>query len=140
MAALEPARGWRAVSIMDQRPTPEFFCGSAIAALTGLLFGLLLHTPWEKHPGGPQILFSTAAAAELARPAGADDAVQASTPDPVENADLEPASVTPAPLPVTRLSPEMFDVQPAAADEAERRDVGDLTADAVPPPCPRAPD
>jgi hypothetical protein len=111
---------------MEQRLTPKVFYGSAIAALTGLLFGLLLHTPWQKHPGGPQILFSRAEAAERLDP-GADNP-PAGQPDPVELADEDTGHAPPDPLPVTRLHPEMFDVQPAA-DETQRRAVDDVVAD-----------
>jgi hypothetical protein len=116
---------------MDQRLTPELFCGSAIAALAGLLFGLLLHVPWAKHPGGPQILFSTAQAAEPVRPLPADAA--AAAPAPAETAALDTRYGPPAPLPVVRLRPDMFDVQPAAAGEAGREDIDDLLVDAAPP-------
>jgi hypothetical protein len=101
---------------MEQRLTPEVFYGAAIAALIGLVFGLLLHIGWEKHPGGPQILFSAAEAAEPVRPAIVDGA---------EVADLDASPVEPTPLPVVRLHPEMFDVKPAAADEIQRQDAGE---------------
>jgi hypothetical protein len=115
---------------MEQRLTPGLFCGSAVAALTGLLFGLLLHVPWAKHPGGPRILFSRAEAAEPAHPA-------AVPPEPVEAADLDTRHVAHHPLPVVRLRADMFDVQPAAADGAQRKSVGDLVVDAAPPAPPR---
>jgi hypothetical protein len=121
---------------MEQRLTPEVFYGSAIAALCGLLFGLMLHTAWEKHPGGPQILFSRAEAAEAhPDPAASSDAIAAS--NQTEVADLDVGYLPPDPLPVTRLHPEMFDVQPAAADEAEREDVDDLAAEEPPSAPPR---
>lgn len=116
---------------MRERLTPEFFCGSAMAALTGLLFGLMLHIPWQKHPGGPQIL-SRAQAAE-AHPAKSSPA-NAVAGGPAELADFDDGPVPPDPLPVVRLRPEMFDTQPAAADDAERRDVDELLADEAPPP------
>jgi len=122
---------------MEQRLTPEVFYGSAIAALCGLLFGLLLHIAWQKHPGGPQILLSRAEAAEVVRPTVDDAAVAVPAADPIEVADQDTALVPPAPLPVTRLHPEMFDVQPAAAGEAQREDVGELAADADPQAPPR---
>jgi hypothetical protein len=115
---------------MEQRLTPEVFYGSAIAALCGLLFGLLLHAGWQRHPGGPRILFSSAEAAELAH---ADaDTPRTAQPDPVVLADDNCSYVPPDPLPVTRLAPQMFDVQPAAADEAERQSVDDVVADDAP--------
>ena len=119
---------------MEQRLTPAVFSGSAISALVGLLMGVLLHLPWEKHPGGPQILLSAAEAAQPARPAP-DEAVEAPAPEPIQTADLDTGYAPPTPLPVTRLHPEMFDVQPAAAEDAERQDVDGLaTADEAPPP------
>jgi hypothetical protein len=118
---------------MEQRLTPAFFCGSAIAALTGLLFGVVLHLPWQKHPGGPQIQVAAAQAAEPAHPAVDDATVDVAASIPVESADLDSGPVTPDPLPVTRLHPELFDVQPAATDETERQDADDLAADVAPP-------
>ena len=107
---------------MEQRVTPEFFCGAGVAALCGLLFGLVLHIPWQKHPGGPQILFGSAQAAEPSRPISREAAVGAAQAAPTEIADLDTSYVEPAPLPVVRLHPEMFDVQPAAAGDAERQE------------------
>ena len=115
---------------MDQRLTPEFFYGSAIAALTGLLFGLMLHAGWEKRPGGPQLLFSSAAAEALYSPTTDDQA--AAQPSPINVADLDTGYIAPDPLPVTRLNPEMFEVQPAAAGETERQDADTDVADAAP--------
>ena len=117
---------------MEQRLSQEVFYGSAIAALCGLLFGLLLHIPWEKHPGGPQILFSRAEAAELPRVDAENLVAAASTDRQVEVADEDVSHVTPDPLPVTRLRPEMFDVQPAAAGDDEREDIDDVAADDAP--------
>ena len=117
---------------MEQRLSQEVFYGSAIAALCGLLFGLLLHIPWENHPGGPQILFSRAEAAELPRVDAEDLTADAPTDRPTEVADEDTGHVTPDPLPVTRLHPEMFDVRPAAADEEQREDVDEAVADAAP--------
>src|SRR5437879_1052728 len=110
---------------MEQRLTPEFFMGSAIAALFGLAFGLLLHGPWQKNAGGPQIWFASAAAEALVQPSGEDDPV--SSPQPLELADFDTGYVPPTPLPVTRLDPARFDpdrvdVRPAQADDAERLD------------------
>jgi hypothetical protein len=124
---------------MEQRPTPEFFSGAAIAALCGLLFGLLLHTPWEKHPGGPQILFGSAQAAEPSRPAPREDAADSGPSAPTEVANPDTGYVRPDPLPVTRLAPQMFDVQPAAAEEAERRNVDEVVDEGAPQPSPRDP-
>jgi hypothetical protein len=125
---------------MDQRLKPAVFYGSAIAALAGLLFGLLLHTGWRNHSGGPQIVFASAAAAELAKPdtdAPTTDQPGPDQPAAVQAADEDTGPVTPDPLPVIRLAPEMFDAQPAAADEAERQDVGDVVADVAPQAPPR---
>jgi hypothetical protein len=112
---------------MEQRLTPEFFYGSAIAALCGLLFGLLLHAAWQKHPGGPQILFGSAQAAEAV-----PDSRQVDQPASVELVDNDTGHVTPDPLPVTRLAPHMFEVQPAAADEAKRQAIDEVVADDAP--------
>jgi hypothetical protein len=120
---------------MEQRPTQGAFYGSAIAALGGLLIGLLLHGAWQKRPGGPQILLASPAAAEPARPA-ADDQPSAARGGAVL-AGLDPSRVAPDPLPVTRLAPDMFDVQPAATGGVERQDVGDQVADAAPQAPPR---
>ena len=117
---------------MEQRLSQEVFYGSAIAALGGLLFGLLLHIPWEKHPGGPQILLSRAEAAEPVRLSADDLTADAPVDRPTEVADEDTGHVPPDPLPVTRLRPGMFDVQPAAADEEQREDVDDAVADAAP--------
>jgi hypothetical protein len=118
---------------MEQRFTQEFFYGSAIAALTGLVFGLALHIPWEKHPGGPQILFSRAEAEEVVRPDSKDAKGAIPEADQIEVADQDTSPLPPDPLPVTRLAPQMFDVRPGAADEAERQAVDDLVADDGPP-------
>jgi len=120
---------------MEQRLTPEFFCGSAVAALAGILFGMALHVPWQKHPGGPQILSRPPELAAAADPSA--DSPPAPAASPTELADLDTTHVRPDPLPVTRLHPEMFNVQPAAAGEAERQDADDLVADDAPPPLPR---
>jgi hypothetical protein len=117
------------------KPEPEFFSGSAIAALVGLLFGLMLHVAWQKNPGGPQIV-SAAKAASAARAPSADDP-PANPPGGVELADQDSGPVAPAPLPVTRLAPQMFEVQPAAAGEAEREDAVGLAADDAPQPASR---
>ncbi len=113
---------------MEQRLTPNAFYGSAIAALAGLMLGLAFHGAWEKHPGGPQILFSAAQAA-VTHPDPADSVEAIATTDQTEVADLDTGYVKPDPLPVVRLHPEMFDVQPAATDGAERTDADDLVKD-----------
>jgi hypothetical protein len=123
---------------MEDRVTPGAFYGSAIAALIGLAMGLMLHGSWRNHSAGPQLLLSSAAAAELARPAGDDDDQQAvpepETPtDSEQLADLDTGYVDPTPLPVTRLDPDRFDVQPAA-DDVARQDVDDDSPDAEPAP------
>ncbi len=118
---------------MLDRLTPGAFYGAAISALSGLALGLLLQQPWQKHPGGPQILFNSAAAAELSRPPSSDDNASAPFEDQQArgNAQLaaldaaynDPGYIPPDPLPVTRLDPGRFDVKPAAdqieADEAD---------------------
>ena len=131
------------LKVTEDTVEPGAFYGSAIAALIGLLMGLMLHGPWDKRPGGPQIWFSSAAAEALAHPAKTDDdqAAVDAAPQPVEDqqlADLDLDYVPPDPLPVTRLAPDRFpdrvDAQPAAAEDAERQDVdGLMTADAAPP-------
>ncbi len=99
--------------------TPSFFYGAATTALCGLAVGMVLHGPWQTAASGPQILFSSAAAAELARPADdapVTDPVQAA-PDSVYD-DVTPLAdeyVEPTPLPVTRLAP---DAQVAGVDES----------------------
>jgi len=121
---------------MEDKVTPGAFYGSALAALCGLALGLALHGPWASHPGGPQIWFSSAAAEELARPATDQDVAAATAPDeaPQQVADLDPGYVDPNPLPVTRLDPDRFNVEPAAAGEAEREDVDDQIDDGPRPP------
>ncbi|MGZ3276217.1 MAG: hypothetical protein ACXU82_16730 [Caulobacteraceae bacterium] len=118
---------------MEQRLEPEVFYGSAIAALCGLMFGLMLHVAWEKHPGGPQILLFSRAEAAEAHPDPAEPEETVATADQALAADLDTGYLPPQPLPVTRLHPEMFDVQPATAGDVERQDVDDLAADAAPP-------
>jgi hypothetical protein len=125
---------------MEQRPEPAIFYGAAIAALTGLLSGLVLPVAWQKHPGGPQIVFAPAAAAERGKPDAEPSATDQPKPDPpaaVQLAEADTGPVTPDPLPVTRLAPDMFDVQPAAAANAERQDAADVLADGAPQPPPR---
>jgi len=119
---------------MRERLEPEVFYGAAIVTLCGLLFGLALHVAWSKHPGGPQIVTPSAAAAEAAHPVA--DKAPADPPAPVELAQQDSGPVAPDPLPVTRLAPEMFDVQPAAADQVERQDADDLADDDAPQPQP----
>ena len=111
---------------MEDRLTPGAFYGSAIAALIGLAMGLMLHGPWQNHSAGPRLMLSSAAAAELARPASDDDQQTISEPAPQQVADLDTGYVDPTPLPVTRLAPDRFDVKPAAEDVA-REDVDDET-------------
>ena len=101
--------------------TPSFFYGAATTALCGLALGMVLHGPWQTAASGPQILFSSAAAAELAKPA--DDSVPAIDPVQAEadsiyddSTPLKDEYVDPAPLPVTRLAPEPA-VQDAGLDE-----------------------
>jgi hypothetical protein len=125
---------------MEGKLTPGVFYGSAIAALCGLLLGLMLQQPWQKHPGGPQILFASAAAAELARPANTEDEAAAPAEDDqqaVGAAQLasldatynDPGYIPPDPLPVTRLDPDRFDVTPAGAEPVEVQAADDLDSD-----------
>lgn len=129
--------------VTEDTITPGAFYGSALAALCGLLLGLLLHGPWRSHPGGPQILFASAAAAELARPAS-DDAGQASSAaEPpaapaadAQLAELDTGYTPPDPLPVTRLAPDRFGSDDAEVQTAAFGDDGDddQTADAAKAP------
>ena len=118
---------------MLSRLKPSFFHGAAAAALCGLACGLALRTGWQSHDTAPQLLFSSAAAAELKRPASPDDAQPAD--DGVAaaqqaQADALLADSTPlreeyapaTPLPLTRLAP---------APEPEARDAG-VDADRAP--------
>lgn len=113
--------------------TPGAFYGSAIAALSGLALGLMLHTPWQDHSAGPQLLTPSAATAALAEPAS-DDAPPPASAN-AQLADADTGYVEPDPLPVTRLDPDRFDPKPAA-EEVARQDVDDEqeTADAQPAP------
>jgi len=121
---------------MEDRVTPGAFYGSAIAALIGLAMGLMLHGSWQNHSAGPQLLLGSAAATQLARPAGDNDAQAAPVSAPQQTADLGASYVDPDPLPVTRLDPDRFDVKPAAEDVV-RADVDDQTADAESAPAAR---
>jgi hypothetical protein len=131
---------------MEEKVTPAAFYGSAIAALCGLLFGLLFHAPWQNHAGGPQILFASAAAAELARAPSVDDdnAAPPSEDQEITKGDRQlaaldetyndPGYIPPDPLPVTRLAPERFgpdpaDVKEASVEETAELDGGDQAAD-----------
>lgn len=125
---------------MEGQVTPGAFYGSAIAALCGLLLGLMLQQPWRSHPGGPQILFNSAAAAELARPTNQDRNRGPPSEDQQiaqgnqQLADLDatyndPGYIPPDPLPVTRLDPDRFDVQPAAAEPAELEPADEAAAE-----------
>src|SRR5690348_13985943 len=122
---------------MLDRLTPGAFYGAALAALCGLLMGPMPQDPWQKHPGWPQILFNSAAAAELAKPAGQDASAPADAdPQAAGNEQLasldatynDPGYITPTPLPVTRLDPDRFDVQPAEAGPPEFEDVDEVGA------------
>ena len=114
--------------------TPSFFYGAATTALCGLAMGLALHGPWQTTAAGPQILFASAAAAELARPADGSatiDPVQAQA-DTIydDTTPLKDEYVAPTPLPVTRLAPTP-EVQVAAVDE-QRADADSVTTEAGP--------
>jgi hypothetical protein len=91
---------------------PSLFYGTSIAALCGLALGLMAHGPWASHEGGPQILFASAAAAELARPLSDADIVQAGAYDPsaeqtaayADNTLADTSQLPADPLPVVRLN------------------------------------
>jgi hypothetical protein len=103
---------------MEERVTPGAFYGSAIAALIGLLSGLMLHGAWQDRPGGPRLQLSSAQAAEL--PASSDQTTttdsqdawtggaQLAALDTAYYASADPGYITPDPLPVTRLAPGRF--------------------------------
>jgi hypothetical protein len=114
---------------------PSLFYGSAISTCLGLALGLALHGPWadQKHAGGPQILFPSAAAAELARPLNDSDIIEASAPAEeaaYANGDMAFAyaatdQLAPNSLPLVRLTrmggparPVQEDVQPVSTEVA----------------------
>jgi hypothetical protein len=114
---------------MLRRLSPLVFYGAAAAGAAGLALGFALHGPWQSFQGGvaPEILFSSAAAAELVkRPdaeAAAEAPIEASAPVQDE-ASTDPgvlyAGYGPAnPRPLTRLAPDLYDetaeVMPASA-------------------------
>jgi hypothetical protein len=98
---------------------PSLFYGIAVSTYLGLLAGLVLHGPWESKAGGPQILFASAAAAELARPLNDRDIIDASAPADqpaaTELASLDAYQLPAEPLPVTRLTRMGGPVRPADA-------------------------
>jgi hypothetical protein len=133
---------------------PSLFYGSAISTCLGLALGLALHGPWadQEHAGGPQILFPSAAAAELARPLRDADIAEGSAPveqAAYDNSDMAFAyaatdQLPPDSLPVVRLTrmggpprPVQEDVQRASTEVASV-DADDITTvsdskdDAVP--------
>ncbi len=122
---------------MELRFTPAFFYGSAAAALMGLSLGVALHGPWAQKAGGPRMLFSSAAAAELARPVNDSDIVQVSA-DAAQTPDtsylLYDGSLPADPLPVVRLKPGSYPdiwsawqgVTQASADAGERVNPDDI--------------
>ena len=104
---------------------PSLFHGIAVAACLGLTLGLVLHGPWQSKAGGPQILFASAAAAELARPLNDGDIIAASTAadeqPSTELAFVDDGQLPATPLPVVRLTrmggspiPEQAQVQQAS--------------------------
>jgi hypothetical protein len=114
---------------------PSLFYGSAISTCLGLALGLALHGPWadQKHAGGPQILFPSAAAAELARPLSDSDIIEASAPGEeaaYANGDMASAyaatdQLPPNSLPLVRLTrmggpprPVQEDDQPLSTEVA----------------------
>ncbi len=112
---------------MQPSPKPSLFYGSAISTALGLALGLALHGPWQSTSGGPQILFPSAAAAELARPLTDNDIIEASAPDDqaayADNAYLDTGQLPPNSLPLVRLTrrggPEIADPAPAADQPAD---------------------
>jgi hypothetical protein len=105
---------------MERSSTPYPFYGAAVAALLGLAMGLALHGPWQSRAGGPQILFASAAATELARPMNDTDIIEAAAPiEQTAYADLSVADTgqLPAdPPPVMRLTRRGGAALPAQAD------------------------
>jgi hypothetical protein len=120
---------------MELKFTPSFFYGSAAAALMGLSLGVALHGPWEQKAGGPRLLFSSAAAADLAQPADDGDIIQASG-DSTQMADtyLYDGYLPADPLPVVRLKPDRYPdiwsawqgVTQASVDQGERVNPDDI--------------
>ncbi len=121
---------------MRPRLTPPLFYGAAAAALAGLALGAALHGPWEEKAGGPRMLFSSAAAADLAPQADGGDMIQASL-DQDQAADashLYDGYLPADPLPVVRLKPDRYpdlwgghgQVTQASVDEGERVNPDDL--------------
>jgi hypothetical protein len=122
---------------------PSLFYGSAISACVGLALGLALHGPWadQEHPGGPQIYFASAVAAELARPADDSEIIEASAPaeDSAYGAGDTALSyaaadqLPPNSLPLVRLTRMGGPARPAAADvervstEVAAQDADDIT-------------
>ena len=120
---------------------PSLFYGAAISTCLGLALGLALHGPWadQEHAGGPQILFPSAAAAELARPVSDSDIIEASAP--VEDsaygnmafAYAATDQLPPNSLPLVRLTRMGGPARPAAADvervsiELASQDADDFT-------------
>jgi len=138
---------------LNFRIDPSLFYGTAISTLCGLALGLAMHGPWQddQHGGGPQTIVASEAAAELARPPGDSDIIEASVPQDqtAAYADIAYAdfSQLPAdPLPVTRLSrrggtaiPAAAEVERVAADQVDQVNqdsvitVGDFKDDAPTP-------
>jgi len=118
---------------------PSLFYGSAISTCLGLALGLALHGPWadEQHAGGPQILFPSAAATELARPVSDSDLIEASAPAPDTTYDASLAyadtdQLPPDSLPLVRLTRMGGPPRPAAADvQRVSTDVAALDTDDI---------
>ncbi len=105
---------------------PSLFYGTAVSAVIGLALGLGLHSEWQSHEGGPQVLVASAAAAELARVRDGNDIIETSeTADTTSGfADISWLDTGQGPadsLPVVRLT-RMGGAPRPAATEVERVD------------------
>ena len=101
---------------------PSLFYGTAVSTILGLALGLGLHSTWQSHEGGPQVLIASAAADELARVRGDSDIIETSAPaaDPTAAyADISWLDAGQGPansLPMVRLTRMGGPPRPAAED------------------------
>lgn len=125
---------------MEEQIRPSLFYGTAVSACLGLALGLALHGPWQSRAGGPQILFASAAASELARAPNDADLIEAAAPaEQPAYPDITLADIGPLPadpLPVTRLArsggsplPAHADIQRVSADTLDPDTRDDLPSD-----------